>query len=93
MDENDERRTVKYCEFEVQGQLYSGDLSGELACERVKRTGNDIRLELGRHIVKGRKHSLLKPFLLLQVQAKGLEYRVVGLVRNKFTFDERPEIV
>ena len=73
--------------------MYTSELSGELACERVKRTGKDISLELGRYIVRGRKHSLPKPFLLLQVRTKKLEYRVVGLVINKFTFDERPEIV
>jgi hypothetical protein len=44
MDEIGERTVMKYCEFEVQGQLYTSELSGELACERVKRTVSSAKV-------------------------------------------------
>ena len=72
---------------EVQGELRGEVLKGKLSSS----SSSHLSLEVGDHSLVGSIIQLSAPFLLTEKTSTGM--RVLGVVRQKYVFDRRPEYI
>ena len=74
---------------EVQGELRGEVLKGKLSSS--SSSSSLLSLEVGDHSLVGSIVQLSAPFLLTEKTSTGM--RVLGVVRQKYVFDRRPEYI
>lgn len=76
------------CMLELQGEIqYVENLDG-LNLGKYEESGQRCKLAIGNHVLKGKIEELSKPLFLVQKVSGTLV--VVGLIKKKVTFFERP---
>mmetsp|Transcript_5590 Transcript_5590/g.12423 ORF Transcript_5590/g.12423 Transcript_5590/m.12423 type:complete len:93 (+) Transcript_5590:52-330(+) len=79
-----------YC-FEFQGRICVDSKLSSALTTSIREQSSKVRMNIGRHDVRGKRQALNKPMLLI-ARAKGQKYHPLGVVRGKFIFTERPQI-
>lgn len=82
---------AEYGLLEFQGEV-QGELRGEVLKGKLSSSSSSLlSLEVGDHSLVGSIVQLSAPFLLTEKTSTGM--RVLGVVRQKYVFDRRPEYI